>query len=155
MTHQPHDCLLNRLFRRRSRKTSELRVTGLCGGNSPVTGEFRAQRASNAENVFIWWRHREILTHIHSIFLDYLKYRLCNWYPYFFRVASMTSGDEPIKLHIIIFNPDINVGNAITFEKTKSTKPRSIPFKCYYIYSCHIAWAMPFDQKLWHIFMQC
>ena len=26
----PHDCLLNRLFRRRSRKTSELRVTGLC-----------------------------------------------------------------------------------------------------------------------------
>ena len=33
--HQPHDCLLNRLFRRRSKKTSELRVTGLCVGNSP------------------------------------------------------------------------------------------------------------------------
>ena len=30
--HQPHDCLLNRLFRRRSQKTSELRVTGLCVG---------------------------------------------------------------------------------------------------------------------------
>ena len=29
--HQPHDCLLNRLFRRRSKKTSKLRVTGLCG----------------------------------------------------------------------------------------------------------------------------
>ena len=28
--HQPHDCLLNRLFRRRSKKTSKLRVTGLC-----------------------------------------------------------------------------------------------------------------------------
>ena len=27
--HQPHDCLLNRLFRRRSKKTSKLRVTGL------------------------------------------------------------------------------------------------------------------------------
>ena len=26
--HQPHDCLLNRLFRRRSKKTSKLRVTG-------------------------------------------------------------------------------------------------------------------------------
>ena len=26
-------------------------------GNSPVTGEFSAQRASNAENVSIWWRH--------------------------------------------------------------------------------------------------
>ena len=33
--HQPHGCLLNRLFRRRSRKTSKLRVTGLCVGNSP------------------------------------------------------------------------------------------------------------------------
>ena len=33
--HQPHDCLLNRLFRRRSKKTSKLRVTGLCVGNSP------------------------------------------------------------------------------------------------------------------------
>ena len=33
--HQPHDCLLNRLFRRRSKKTSKLRVTGLCAENSP------------------------------------------------------------------------------------------------------------------------
>ena len=35
--HQPHDCLLNRLFRRKSKKTSKLRVTGLCAWNSPVT----------------------------------------------------------------------------------------------------------------------
>ena len=55
--HQPHDCLLNRLFRRRSKKTSKLRVTGLCAGKSPLTGEFPAQMASNAENVSIWWRH--------------------------------------------------------------------------------------------------
>ena len=54
--HQPQDCLLN-LFRRRLKKTSKLRVTGLCEGNSPVTGEFPTQRASNAENVSIWWRH--------------------------------------------------------------------------------------------------
>ena len=33
--HQPHDCLLNRLFGRRSKKTSKLCVTGLCAGNSP------------------------------------------------------------------------------------------------------------------------
>ena len=38
--HQHHQCLLNRLFRRRSKITSKLRVTGLCAGNSPVTGEF-------------------------------------------------------------------------------------------------------------------
>ena len=55
--HQPHDCLLNCLFGRRSKKTSKLCVTGLCAGNSPGTGEFPAQRASNAENVSIWWRH--------------------------------------------------------------------------------------------------
>ena len=60
--HQPHDCLLSHLFRWRSKKTSKLCVTGLCGGNSQVTGEFPAQRASNAENVSIWWcRHGEIL----------------------------------------------------------------------------------------------
>ena len=35
--HQPHDCSLNRVFRHRSTKTSKLRVTGLCEGNSPVT----------------------------------------------------------------------------------------------------------------------
>ena len=26
---------------------------------APVTGEFPAQMASYAENVFIWWRHHE------------------------------------------------------------------------------------------------
>ena len=49
--------LLNRLFRSRSKKTSKLRVTGLCEGNSPVTDEFPSQRASNTENVSIRWRH--------------------------------------------------------------------------------------------------
>ena len=34
--HQHLDCLLNRLFRHRSKKTSKLHVTGLCEGNSPV-----------------------------------------------------------------------------------------------------------------------
>ena len=34
--HQPHDCLFNCLFRRRSKKISKLRVTGHCARNSPV-----------------------------------------------------------------------------------------------------------------------
>ena len=54
---QSHGCFLNRLFRRRSTKTSKLRFAGLCAGNSPRTGEFHAQMASNASNVSIWWRH--------------------------------------------------------------------------------------------------
>ena len=55
--HQPHDCLLNRLFRRRSKNTSKLHVNGLCAGNPPVSRDFPAQMASDAENVYIWWRH--------------------------------------------------------------------------------------------------
>ena len=67
--HRPHGCLLNRLFRRKSKKTSKLRVTGLCAGNSPETGDFPAQMASNAENVSIWWRRhgpqfRRRVTHV-------------------------------------------------------------------------------------------
>ena len=41
----------------RLKNTTKLCVTGLCEGDSPVTGEFPAQIASNAENVSIWWSH--------------------------------------------------------------------------------------------------
>ena len=58
--HQPCECLLSRLIRRRSKKTSKIRVTGLCAWNSPETGEFPSQRAKNAENVSIRWRHHAI-----------------------------------------------------------------------------------------------
>ena len=65
--HQPRYCFLNRLFRHRSKKTSKLRVTGLCAGNSPGTGEFPAQMASSAENVSIWWRHHDTSIRCHMI----------------------------------------------------------------------------------------
>ena len=55
------------LFGRRSKETSKLRVAGLCAGNSPVTGEFPAQMASNAENVSIWWHHHVIRILINRI----------------------------------------------------------------------------------------
>ena len=57
--HRLYDCLLSRLFRPRSKKTSKLRITGLCEENSPVSSEFPAQRASDAENVSIWWHHHD------------------------------------------------------------------------------------------------
>ena len=64
--HQPHHCLLSRIFGHRSKKTSKPRVTGLCARNSPGTGEFSAQMASNAENVsytstVYWWKIRRNL----------------------------------------------------------------------------------------------
>ena len=54
----------NRLFGCRSKKTSKLRVTGLCAGNSPGNCEFPEQMSSNAESVSIWWRHHEMQTHL-------------------------------------------------------------------------------------------
>ena len=54
--HQRLDCLLNRLFRGITKKTSKLRITGLCEGNSLVIPR---TKANDVENVSIWWRHHE------------------------------------------------------------------------------------------------
>ena len=52
--HQPHDCLLNHLFKVQIKENIKApRHWPLW----PMTDEFPAQRASNAENVSIWWRH--------------------------------------------------------------------------------------------------
>ena len=48
-----------RNVRAQMKETPQLRITGLCE-NSSVTGEFPTQRDSDAENVSIWWRHREL-----------------------------------------------------------------------------------------------
>ena len=65
--HQPHHCLVNGLFRHRSKKTSKLRVTALCARNPPVAGEIPARRASNAESVSMRWRHHDtVVSVLHS-----------------------------------------------------------------------------------------
>ena len=81
--HQPHDCLLNRLFGRRLKKISTLRVTDLCVGNSPVTGEFPAQMAINAEPVSILWHHHEIWNCLCGSIWD------CCWDYYIIVVSDM------------------------------------------------------------------
>ena len=64
--HNERDCILNhrRLYCLLSfcssadqRKHESSASLAFVKGNSPVTGEFPAQRASKAENVSIWWRH--------------------------------------------------------------------------------------------------
>ena len=66
--HQPHDCLLNRLFRRRSKKTSKLCVTGLCAGEFtgdrgiprtkwPVTRKMFPLDDVIMERASVLWRH--------------------------------------------------------------------------------------------------
>ena len=45
------------------KKHQKVRVIGFCVRNSLVIGEFPTQKASNAENVSIWWRHHGRISH--------------------------------------------------------------------------------------------
>ena len=57
--------------------TLQLHVAGLYAGNIPATGEFPAQRASNAENVSMWWRHHDFLER--ELFAEILS-EGCKWH---------------------------------------------------------------------------
>ena len=80
--HQPHDCLLTRLFRRRSKKTSTFCITGLCAANSTLTGELLTQMTSNGENVAIRYETHmafckiEICVHVDSVVIFPQSYLL-------------------------------------------------------------------------------
>ena len=113
--HQPHDCLLNRFFRRRSKKTSKFRVTGLCAGNSPGTDEFPAQMASYAENVSIWWRHHFVA----------LKHMLLN----------IPIHQQQKRLLIPPWHTGWIIGNSISLYETKQ-----YPLK---IISLYFSWVRP------------
>ena len=92
--HQRPDCLLIRLVRRKSKKTPQLHVTGLCEGNPPVTGGFPSYRASNAENVSIWWRHHVDASTPATAMLTYaIQYQMC---PY--NIRSTFSWDATVVL---------------------------------------------------------
>ena len=45
-------------------------LLAICAGNSPVTGEFPAQMASNVEIVSIWWCHQRPVTRSFDVFFD-------------------------------------------------------------------------------------
>ena len=61
--HRCPNYLLSRLFQRRSKKTSKLRVTGFCEGNPPMAGGFPLQKASNAKKISIWWCRHHVKPH--------------------------------------------------------------------------------------------
>ena len=93
--------LLIRLFSSHQRKHQKLRVTGLCEGNLPLTGEFHAQRAGNAENVSIWWQPDAI---IRIMFLNgFTKYQIINaitWWHHqmetFSALLAICAGNSPV-----------------------------------------------------------
>ena len=71
-------CLLKRLFMRRSKKTSKLR---LYEGNSPVTDEFPSQRASSTKNVSIWWHHYDFSILRSEQVVIFCRWQFLNVYP--------------------------------------------------------------------------
>ena len=108
--HQPHDCLLNRLFRHISRKTPKPHVTGLCAANSLVTGEFPTQMASNAENVSIWWRHHD---------------------SHKFHFISLYIQDTMVTLTLSIYNT-VPLWCSQFFQKSSQQTPHSSPMRLRY-----------------------
>ena len=83
--------LLNRSFRRRSKKTSKPHVTGRCEGNPPVPAGFPSQRASNVESISIWW-------HDHALHvIQHAMPSLFDVYPNHFRGS---------KIIVLIWNTD-------------------------------------------------
>ena len=58
--HHPHDCLLNRLFRRKSKITSKLCVTGFVRGIHRWPVNSQHNRPVTRKNVSIWWRHHVV-----------------------------------------------------------------------------------------------
>ena len=70
--HQPHDCLFT-FIQAQIKETIKAPRHWPFLGNSPVTGELPAQRASNAANVSIWWRHHGALDFISG---STMKFRL-------------------------------------------------------------------------------
>ena len=70
------------------KKTSKLGVTGLCEGNLSVTGAFPSQRASNTENISIWWRHHVFLFSIVYVTGSYASQTSC-WFHFLIHLDLM------------------------------------------------------------------
>ena len=87
---------LTRLFRHRSKKTPKFRVTGFCVGNSPVTGEFPTQTASNTEYVSIWWRY-----HKHG---GITWWFICYWFPHTVRNCTANTAHRLIWVALLSQN---------------------------------------------------
>ena len=71
-THRHLNCMFSRSIRRTPKKTSKLRVTGLCEGGPPVTSVYPQKRPVRAKNVSILWRH-------HILFFIWVCSRLRIW----------------------------------------------------------------------------
>ena len=103
---QPHDHLLNRLFKAPIKENIKAPHHWPREGNSPVP----AQRASNTENVSIWWRHHDIHLDIDTRFMVIFRltefaFRFCFVAFHNQKLARFwNSNERALKQHIYIYN---------------------------------------------------
>ena len=138
--HQPHHCLLNRLCKRRSKKTSKLRITGLCERNLLMTGGFCAQMAINGKNVSICWR-RYVNYYLHLKISFYGN--MYRWYFRFWNLCNNTYiwWTNVFKLHFWIRYIHQDTLGIDTQEKAiflLSDKPQSKTMAYYHQLAPHI-----------------
>ena len=101
--HQPHYCILRSFFRRRSKKTPKLSVTGLCVGNSPVNPPHRWLVTVKCFHLMTlsWSNRRSVLNQ----YVDYIDgwrfiYSSVNWW--WFDV-NKTPGNKETKSKYKVF----------------------------------------------------
>ena len=95
--HQPYVCLINSLFKRRSRKHQSSASLAFVR-RIHRSGEFPAQMASDAVNVSIWWRHHEETSMVFNRIAQ-----LCNS----FTVTSHKSPTTGLLCHSLVRLPTI------------------------------------------------
>ena len=105
------------LFQTQIKENIKLRVTGLCEGNSPITGEFPAQKASNAENVSIWWRHHAA-SWLYEISCD-IGQRLYSTQLYLSPQLKASFYKQPLKIVLrTMYNTFIHYANFVSASAT-------------------------------------
>ena len=105
----------------------------MCTRNSPVTGEFPAQKSSNAENVSIWWRHHVWwIYHINFIVIMsfswsshpqvsdpsqsyiYIYILVNNFLPFSVALHQAISHDIWLYVHFQIISPELYIATSLS-----------------------------------------
>ena len=100
-------------------------LLALCAGNSPVPGEFPAQRASNAENVFsIWWRHRVM----HAPLLVYVRFLCATFCASFYtpQVPTLCVYTRPVFCHTFVWRCPSTLRRLNISSHSTDGKPKRI-----------------------------
>ena len=130
--HQPQNCLLNRVFMRRSKKPSQPSITGLGIHRWP------AQRASSAVNNSIYWRHH-VIRNTHQ--KDIIR-------------GNRYTGLAIFQSH---FDSCINElhRSCITIQGLYSLSGKTSYHQISWIWICHDSWQIHSCNVIWYIWGTC